>query len=318
MEEQKELNPKFEEIKKQINVLKGKVTTLEAQKKQIEKEAEEIVSKAVYEKRKGLERSYAEVLKEAEQRLKAKEKEKVEERKKNVNRIVEENTKETKENNTYLSNHIKNLLKENKLPGFVNSDIYMGIWNPSTVKERLIGLLTVIIVLAIPTLITFGVSKENLVKAFPIAIFRNIIIILIYLGVIFIAGLIWLAVDKLTKKNTEVLKDIKELRKNIVDNNDKIKKITEETNKEMTDDKFDYTKLDREIESCKLEVENYKKRQEEAINHFETVTVDEIKERTKKEVKKKIKPIEKEIELVKDEIANMQKEHDELKLSLAE
>lgn len=318
MEEQKELNPKFEEIKKQINVLKGKVTTLEAEKKQIEKDAEEIVSKAVYEKRKGLERSYAEVLKEAEQRLKAKEKEKVEERKKNVNRIVEENTKETKENNTYLNNHIKNLLKENKLPGFVNSDIYMGIWNPSTIKERLIGLLTVIIVLAIPTLITFGVSKENLVKAFPIAIFRNIIIILIYLGVIFIAGLIWLAVDKLTKKNTEVLKDIKELRKNIVDNNDKIKKITEETNKEMTDDKFDYTKLDREIESCKLEVENYKKRQEEAINHFETVTVDEIKERTKKEVKKKIKPIEKEIELVKDEIANMQKEHDELKLSLAE
>ena len=318
MEEQKELNPKFEEIKKQINVLKGKVTTLEAEKKQIEKDAEEIVSKAVYEKRKGLERSYAEVLKEAEQRLKAKEKEKVEERKKNVNRIVEENTKETKENNTYLNNHIKNLLKENKLPGFVNSDIYMGIWNPSTIKERLIGLLTVIIVLAIPTLITFGVSKENLVKAFPIAIFRNIIIILIYLGVIFIVGLIWLAVDKLTKKNTEVLKDIKELRKNIVDNNDKIKKITEETNKEMTDDKFDYTKLDREIESCKLEVENYKKRQEEAINHFETVTVDEIKERTKKEVKKKIKPIEKEIELVKDEIANMQKEHDELKLSLAE
>ena len=318
MADEKALNPELEELKKQINVLKGKVTTLESEKKKIENEAEEIIGKAIYEKKTGLERSYGEVLKEAEQRLKAKEKEKADERKKNLDRVVNENTKETKENNTYLKNHIKNILKENKLPAFVNSNLYMGIWYPATMAEKAIGFFAAVAVLAIPTIIAFGVSKENLIKAFPISIFRYIIIALIYLGVIFIAGLIWLAVEKLTKKNVTVLNDIKELRKNISDNVKKIKKITEDTNKEMTDDKFDYTKLDREIESCKLEVENYRKRKEDALNHFESVTVEEIKEKTKKEIEKKTKPIENEIDTVKSEIDRLQKEHDELKLSLAE
>lgn len=318
MDEEKVLNPELEELKKQLNVLKGKVTTLESEKKKIEDEAEEIMGNAIYEKKKGLERSYGEVLKEAEQRLRVKEKEKIDERKKNLDRVIGENTKEAKESNTYLKNHIKNILKENKIPGFVDSNIYMGIWYPSTVKERVIGFIAALLVLAIPTFIVFVVSKENLIKAFPTPIFRYIIIALIYLGVIFIAGLIWLAIEKLTKKNVSALNDIKELRKNIFDNDKKIKEITVETSKEMTDDKFDYTKLDREIESCKLEVENYRKRKEEALNHFESVTVEEIKEKTKKEIDKKTKPIESEIETVKSEIDRIQKEHDELKLKLAE
>lgn len=318
MADEKTLNPELEELKKQTNVLKGKVTTLESNKKELEKEVEELIGRTIYEKKKGLERSYDEVLKEAEHRLKSKEKEKADERKKNIDRVVNENTKETKESNTYLINHIKNILKENKIPGFVNSDFYMGVWNPTTAKEWIIGIIAMLIVLLIPTIIVFGTSRESLLKAFPNNVLRAIICALIYFGVIFIFGLIWLAVDKLTKKNPEVLKEIKEIRKNIDENDKKIKKIIAETNKEMTDDKFDYTKIDREIESGKLEVENYKKRREEALNHFETVTIEDIKKKARSEVNKKIKPINKEIEQVKEEIDELQKKHDELKLSLAE
>ena len=316
MVEEKTLNPELEELKKQINVLKGKVSTLDAKKKEIKKEAEESIGKAIYEKKKEIERSYSEVLKEAEQRLKSKEKEKEDERKKNINRIVDENTKEIKEDNTYLKNHIKNILNENKIPGFVNSDFYMGIWCPSTIKEWIIGILTVIIVLLIPTIIVFVVSNDNLIVAFPNVVLRNIIIALIYFGVIFIFGIIWLVVDKLTKKNDNVIKDIKELRKNVEDNLKKIKKITQDTFKEMTDDKFDYTKIDREIEAGKIEVEKYKKKKEDAINHFENDTINKIREKAKAEIAKRTKPIDKEIEQVKSEIDSMQKKYDELRLSL--
>lgn len=318
MAEEKNLNPELEELKKQINVLKGKITTLESNKKELEKEVEEVIGRTIYEKKKGLERSYDEVLKEAEQRVKAKEKEKADERKKNIDRVVNENTKETKESNIYLLNHIKNILKENKIPGFVNSDFYMGAWCPTTFKEWIIGIVTTLVILLIPTIIVFGTSRESLLKAFPNNVFRIIICALIYFGVIFVFGIIWLIIDKLTKKNIEALKEIKEIRKNIDDNNKKIIKITQDTNKEMTDDKFDYTKLDREIESGKLEVENYKKKREEALNHFETVTVEDIKKKARGEVEKKLKPIDREIDRVKKEIDNLQKEHDELKLSLAE
>ena len=307
----------LEEMKKQINVLKGKITTLESKKKDIEREAEDTIGHLIYDKRKEIERSYSEVLKEAEQRLKVKEKEKADERKRNIDRVVGENTKETKESILYLKNHIKNILEEHKLPGFVNSNFYMGVWYPTTIAEWFIGVVVAIIVLAIPTLISFVFAKESLVKAFPNEIFRYIIIALIYLGVIFVAGLIWLGIDKLTKKNIDVLKEIKELRKNIADNNKVIEKITKDINKEMTDDKFDYTKIDREIEAGKLEVENYRKKKEDAMNHFENVTVEEIKARAKEEVEKKTKPIVDEIEQVKVEIADWQKKHDEFKLSIA-
>ena len=307
----------LEELKKQINVLKGKVTTLESNKKDIEKEAEDTVGHLIYDKRKEIERSYSEVLKEAEQRLKVKEKEKADERRKNISRVVEENTKEIKESIVYLKNHIKNILKENNIPGFVNSDIYMGIWYPTNIVEWIIGIVAVIIVLAIPTIISFGVAKENLIKAFPNAVFRYIIIALIYFGVIFIAGLIWLGIDKITKKNIDILKEVKEFRKNIAENNKKVEKITQETNKEMTDDRFDYTKLDREIEAGKIEVENYKKKKEDAISHFENVTTEEIKSRAKIEVEKKTKPIIDEIDETKAEIDSLQKKHDELKLEIA-
>lgn len=307
----------LEEMKKQINVLKGKVTTLESKKKDIEREAEDTVGHLIYEKKKEIERSYSEVLKEAEQRLKVKEKEKADERKKNIDRVVGENTKETKESILYLKNHIKNILEEHKLPGFVNSSFYMGVWYPTNMVEWFIGVLVSIIVLAIPTGISFVIAKDSLVKAFPNAVIRYIIIALIYLGVIFIAGLIWLGIDKMTKKNMEALKEIKELRKNIMDNNKVIKKITRDTNKEMTDDKFDYTKIDREIEAGKLEVENYRKKKEDALNHFDSVTTEEIKAKTKVEVEKKTGSIAREIEQVKAEIDSLQKKHDDFKLSMA-
>lgn len=315
LKEQKQAE--LEEMKKQINVLKGKVTTLESKKKDIEREAEDTVGHLIYEKKKEIERSYSEVLKEAEQRLKVKEKEKADERKKNIDRVVGENTKETKESILYLKNHIKNILEENKLPGFVNSGFYMGVWYPTNMVEWFIGVVVAIIVFAIPTFISFVIAKDSLVKAFPNAVIRYIIIALIYLGVIFIAGLIWLGIDKMTKKNMEALKEIKELRKNIMDNNKVIEKITRDTNKEMTDDKFDYTKIDREIEAGKLEVENYRKKKEDALNHFDSVTTEEIKAKTKVEVEKKTGSIAREIEQVKAEIDSLQKKHDDFKLSMA-
>lgn len=308
-------NKELEEIKKSINVLKGKVATLESKKKEIEKEAEGLVGQTIYERKKELERSYGEILKEAEQRLKTTEKEKQEERKKNIDNLVHQSTKTVKENNTYLKNQIKNIIKENKLPFFVDSDFYMCLWNPSDTKEKVIGIVAMVLTLIIPTII-ISVSKENLIKAFPNTVFRYLIIILIYFGVIFIVGGVWLLVDKLTKKNVDALKEIKEIRKNISDNNKEIIKITKEVNKEAADEKFDYTKLDRAIEAGKIEVENYRKRKEDAINNFESHTVEDIKERAKIEVEKKTKTIVNEIEKVKEEISELQKKYDELKLDL--
>ncbi len=316
--ENDERKVELEELKKSINTLKGKLTTLESKKKDIEKEADDLIASTIYQKKTDIERSYDEIIKEAEQRLKVVEKEKDDERRKNLKNLLEHNTRSIKENNVYLVNEIKRILKENELPGFMNSGFYMSLWSPTSMLEMLVSVIALLVVLLIPTILSFVVYKDALIKMFPNNIIRLIIIILIYLATIFVAGLIWLAIDKWTKKKPDIIKEIKELRKNIEDNVKEIKKIISDTNKNASDDKFDYTKLDRDIEAGKIEVENYRNKKKAALENFVNVTQDEITRKVGDEARKGMDAIDKEIAHVKIELADLQKRHDTLKIDIAE
>ena len=305
------------ELKKSINTLKGKLTTLESKKKDIEKEASDLIATTIYQKKMNLERSCDEIIKEAEQRLKVVEKEKADERKKNINNLIEHNTRNIKENNVYLLNEIKRILKENNLPSFINSSIYMSLWYPTTISEMVGSVIGILVAILIPTILAFGIFRDQIFKVFSNGIFRWIIIIFIYFLSLFIIGLIWLLVDKMTKKNMDVLNEVKEFRKNIADNKNEIKKVTDETAKGATDDKFDYTKLDREIEAGKIEVENHRNKKKEALEHFVNVTQDEITKKVGEEARKGISAVDKEIESVKKELTDFQKKHDTLKIEIA-
>lgn len=317
MEENNVVNNKLEELKKNINTLKGKITTLDNRRKELEKNARTLIAETIYQKKEEIEKSYNEVIKEAEVRLKSVEKEKLEEKKRNLNLIIDHNTKSFRESNVYLVNEIKRILKDNDLSGFVNSEFYMTLWNPTNILDVMLNFLSVIIVFAIPSILSFVTFKDALIKAFPNNIIRFIIIALIYLAVIFVFALLWLVVDKLTKKKPDVLKEIIELRKNIADNKKEIAKIAKATSEETTDDKFDYTKLDREIEAGKLEVENYKVKKKEALENFANITEEEITKKIEAEANKEIDVLNQEIENVKKDLAKLQEEHDTIKLNEA-
>ena len=317
MEENKVVNSELEELKKNINILKGKITTLDNRKKELEKKAKDIIANTIYQKKKEIEKSYDEVIKEAEVRLKSVEKEKLDEKKKNLKLIIDKNTKSLRENNVYLINEIKRLLNDNGIPGFVNSEFYMTLWNPTNILDVMLNFFAVILVFAIPSILSFVTFRDALVKAFPNNAVRFIIIALIYLAVIFVFALIWLLIDKLTKKNPNVLKEIIELRKNISDNKKEIAKITKSTSEEDLNDKFDYTKLDREIEAGKLEVENYKSKRKEALDNFVNVTESEISKKIESEANKEISVLDTEIENVKTELSKLIEKHDTIKLSEA-
>lgn len=316
--EENVLNTEIEELKKNLNTAKGKLTTLEEKKNDLKKSTNDLIAKTIYQKKQDIERSYSEVLKEAEQRLKATEKEKEEEKKNNLKKEVEHNTRSAKENNVFLNNEIKRILKENKLPSFINSTFYMSLWSPSNALEVFIGIIAAILAMTIPTILTFGTYKDALLKTFPNNILRYIIIAMIYLFFIFIFGLIWLIIDKWTKKKPDILKEIKEFRRNITDNKHLIKKIENDTHKNIDDTKFDYTKLDRDIEAGKLEVENYRKKMKDALDNFVNVTEDEIAKNIEQESSKAMAILDNDIETTKKEISDLQTKYDELKLHIAE
>lgn len=303
-----------EELKKEINVLKGKLTTFENKKKDFIDKRKDLISKVIYDKKNEIENTYGEILTEAEKRLEATKKEKATEHKKNIDALIDKNTQKTKDNIFYLKNEIKRVIKDNKLPGFVNSEFYLTMWAPSNLWQVIKGLFISILLMVIPTALVFYVYKEKLEQMFQIVPIRIIIIICIYLLFIFVFAGLWLIIDKMSKKKPEALKEIRELRKNIKDSEKEVKKISIRTSKEAKDTDFDYTKLDREIEAGEIEVKNLKEKKQNALIEFTNTTQPEIIEKLNKESQFTLDDIEKEIEKIKEELNVKQKEYDELRI----
>lgn len=301
----------LEEMKKEINTIKGKIATLENKKETIEKEREALIAKTIYTKQQEIERAYGEVLTEAEKRLEANKAEKEKERKENLKELAKLSTKELRDNNVYLDNEIKRQLKENGLPGFVNSDLYFCIWSPTNIGETFVGFFMFLIFMIVPTVLTFLVYKEKLINSFPNELIRILVIVFIYVIYIFVLAVIWLLIDKMTKKKPEVLKEISEIRKNKKDNEKQIKTIEKKVYNNTDDANFDYTKVDREIEAGKIEVERKKLDKKEALERFSNTTQGEIEEKIKNETMKDINAIETEIENAKKELEEKQKLYDE-------
>lgn len=315
MAEEKKENPVIESLKKEINELKGKITTFESKKGDLISKRDELISRTVLAKKDEIEKTYSEVIIEAEKRLEVSKKEKDTERKKNIQGLVDKNTKEVKLKIEFLNNEIKRVLKENKIPGFVNSEFYFTMWSPKNLWQILKGLFFNILLMAIPTILVFLIFKEKLQLAFPNKVFRIIIIACIYLAFIFVFALIWLMIDKMTKKKPEALKEIWELRKNIKDNKKEILKITKDTTEKTPDEAFDYTKLDREIESGSIEVRNLKEKKKDAYETFSNITEEDIKKKITEDAKPAIEELEKEIESTKEILRTKQKEYDDLRIA---
>ena len=63
--------------------------------------------------------------------------------------------------------------------------------------------------------------------------------------------------------------------------------------------------------------ENHRNKKKEALEHFVNVTQDEITKKVGEEARKGIDAVEKEIENVKEELSELQKKHDTLKIEIA-
>lgn len=304
----------LDELKKELNETKGKITSLETEKKQKEDKRDLMISQAIYDKKNAIEKTFNEILSEAERRLAAAKSAKEDEKRKKVAELIKNNTKETKDKNKFLKAEIKNVLKQSKLPAFVNTDIYYALFSPRKLMHFVKAFLIFIIILCIPSFLCFFIYKEQIYSLSDNQYIRYFIIGLVYAVCIFVFGVIWLSIDKITKKDISVIDNIAELRKNIFDNKKQIRKISIDTRKNIDDNSFDYTALDREIETATLDVANRKKEKEEALIKFQNTTEKEIKSEITKLTERDIKQLDKDIENTKEELNKKQKEYDDYKI----
>ena len=310
----------LDEMKKNINALKGKVTTFEKKKEDFDENIRITTNKAIKENKDAIIKSYDEIILEVEKRLKSSESDKAREKKKNLDTLIEKNTRVNKDNNEYLRNEIKKIMHENNLPFFVNSKLYFILFFPTSFIELIFAfILFIIFIIGVPAVIWYFVGPKDFTSLATLIQNKTFWITLMYIAVyLLFIGALYVLIDSATKKDKKALLDIKELRKNIKDNIKDIAKITKHTIENIKDEDFDYTKLDRDIEGIRFELENANNKKKEALDTFENETREKIIDEIKSASKSDLINIEKELLSAHEELADTEKKYTDLRLKISE
>ncbi|MCQ2609277.1 MAG: hypothetical protein MJ151_00560, partial [Lachnospiraceae bacterium] len=150
LEEAKKALASLDENKKELNLLKGKKNTYEANEKKLEDIKEKLIDKTIKDRRKELVSVFDQKLVELDSALKKAKKDKEKEKQKIIKEKVTVGTKTKNDNITFLKNNINSIIKEKKLSPILNFDLYYYIVAPSKLTEYAIGglIFVVIFVLA--------------------------------------------------------------------------------------------------------------------------------------------------------------------------
>ena len=297
-----------EEKKKELNVLRGKVATFEQEIEKLEKAKQDCIEKTIKEKKSEIEKSYDDLMISTSNKIKQAREQKEKEVKKNKKAQIEKDTKEAKDNNKYLKNRIKSLIKEKNLPFFVNSDLYFSIFKYETPMSIVRALIV--------ALIFFGLIPFLFIKIDPFKWFTTVSInikIFVYIVNFLIWGLIYLGISKALHVDNDTIKEIMDIRKEIRENKKQIKNITDDINKNTDESNYDYSRYNKEIEQGSNDLKILGDKRDAALENFNNVVEAEIVEGIEKEAEKDINEAKNNLEKAKASIEKEEQVLSEIK-----
>ncbi len=181
-------------------------------------------------------------------------------------RIVNE-TSDLAEANKRLKKENRQFLKENKLPGFCNNNLYYALFSPKRVGEILILVAAILLaVLIIPMAVYFLLDMKVLYK------------ILIYVGIVVVFVLIYLLIHWMSKsKNPDAIHKGREKLDEIRANKKQIKKMERSIRRDKNEDQYGLEQFDADIESKKEIVKQKYSEKEAALKEFDEQTAPQIR-----------------------------------------
>ncbi|ROR23612.1 hypothetical protein EDD66_1135 [Mobilisporobacter senegalensis] len=197
-----------------------------------------------------------------------------------VSERIEDETGELVEENKKLFINIKNIFKENKIPGIYNSNLYYSLYFPSSFKDIIIILALIMIAfIGIPCGIYFGLLPERKI-IYLIAIY--------FMTIILICGL-YLLINNISKsKYLDSIIQAKQLRIQIRANRKKIKAIKKSILKDKDESRYGLDKINQEMMELDGVLKEIEEQKQEAILNFEDTTklviVTEIKAKYQEEL----------------------------------
>lgn len=252
----------------------------------LEKAAAEEVQTTIKKRRAEIESAFDKQIDKTKANIK-KIKDKRDKRKnKKVSERIDEETASLREDNRRLRLEAKTLLKQKHVPSYCNTKLYYALYYPRYINDILIILFALLLtLLMIPCGIYFFLLPEEKISY----------LVLVYIATVIIFGGIYLLIGNITKdKHSEILKQIRELRHEIIKNKKIIKAIKKNIKKDRDESSYGLENFDEDLEKLDSEAAEIAQQKKDALLTFENTTIQVITSETRRQYEEKIASLKEE------------------------
>ena len=171
-----------------------------------------------------------------------------------------------------IQNTIRDMLRNEGVPGYVNNDVFLGIFEPESLKDRIIqGAAALIGVILIPFLIY---------KILPVK--GTLALVIIYILCILALGALYIFVrERTTATHPSVIKAVRGNRGRMQELKKEVRKIEDGIAKDEDISYYDLSEFDAAIEELQGKLAQTVAQKQAALDNFENVTrrdiIDEIR-----------------------------------------
>ena len=174
-----------------------------------------------------------------------------------------------------LKREAKAILKDNKMPGFVNTSYYYSLFAPKRAIDFVVFVITVILAFGvIPNVVCLLMQTDKLI--YKILVYLAIVVFFVALYFIFFA------ISKRNQKG-QAIEDVREKRTKIRENKKQIKKMSKSIIKDKDETIYGLEGFDSEIAGFQQILNEKTQKREEALKYFDENTAVEIKAEIERE-----------------------------------
>ena len=199
---------------------------------------------------------------------------------KKVSERIGEETASLREDNRRLKLEAKTLVKQKHVPSFCNTKLYYALYYPRYFSDIVIIMLALLLtLLIIPCGVYFFILPEE----------RILYLVIIYITTVIVFGGLYLLIGNRTKdKNSDTLKQIRELRHEIINNKKKMKAIKKNIKKDRDESSYGLENFDEELMKLDEEAAEIARQKKEALLTFENTTIQIITSEIRRQYEEKL------------------------------
>ena len=275
----------------------------------VEKAATDEISTTIKKRGAEIESAYDKQLDKSKANIK-KIKDKRDKRKsKKVSERIGEETASLREDNRRLKLESKTLIKQKHVSSFCNTKLYYALYYPRYFSDIVIVLFALLItLLIIPCGIYFFLIPEE----------KILYLVLIYIATVIVFGGLYLLIGNQTKdKHSDTLRQIRELRHEIVNNKKRIKVIKRNIKKDRDESPYGLENFDQDLKRLDDEVAEIARQKKEALLTFENTTVQIITSEIRKQYEEKLTNLKEENKALIEKSAQAENKIKALSLKIA-